>query len=636
MNYIGIDIGDGESCVCVLPQNSGIEPYPISITGRKSFLSAVAVNECGEPLIGMDAVSDGLASDFAVRFKSRFLGGEERDLRDMRRFLRGICAELKRQKLLMQDDKVVLGCPAGWTSRAREDYLAMIREAGFPQPRLVSESRAAFLYAKHARSIRLDTRLLQRSALVIDIGSSTLDFAYVCDGRESGVGTFGDVYLGGGALDEAILDSAVNTSPHRAELKATFMEAPEWKSHALLVARRLKEDYFIRQSQGKTDVQVRETVNILYDEPLELPIRVDEQLIWRSVHLGLKALNGQSFFQMLDSALAHAMEQTRERPPELVILTGGASRMQFFQEQCIKRFPDASMVLCDEPEFSIAKGLAFAGRVDEEIFAFNAEIQAFLESGILQASVERHMPKVQDALTRTVTDIIFAQMKEAVRQWQRGGYATLDELNRALPGKLKENLESSSPREAAAAAMNEQMAEICLSIQSEIDRICLAHHVEQSHMQLVKTAPLSPEALQTSIRISDETSYLTRPLQIAITGAVAGALLLIPGGGIVDLVLIAATAATVALGGDWLQNVTTAMNIPLFLRSRMDLEKLVTPALREKLRMNICDQLQKDASLWNNIMSAVEESISEHVRNMARRTEVAIISEGDGQYARRL
>ena len=128
----------------------------------------------------------------------------------------------------------------------------------------------------------------------------------------------------------------------------------------------------------------------------------------------------------------------------------------------------------------------------------------------------------------------------------------------------------------------------------------------------------------------------TRPLQIAITGAVAGALLLIPGGGIVDLVLIAATAATVALGGDWLQNVTTAMNIPLFLRSRMDLEKLVTPALREKLRMNICDQLQKDASLWNNIMSAVEESISEHVRNMARRTEVAIISEGDGQYARRL
>lgn len=184
--------------------------------------------------------------------------------------------------------------------------------------------------------------------------------------------------------------------------------------------------------------------------------------------------------------------------------------------------------------------------------------------------------------------------------------------------------------------MNEQMAQICLSIQSEIDRICLAHHVEQSHMQLVRTDPLSPDALQTSIRISDETSCLTRPLQIAITGAVAGAVLLIPGGGIVDLVLIAATAATVALGGDWLQNVTAAMNIPIFLRSRIALDKLVTPALREKLQANIRDQLQKDAGLWNNITGAVEKSISEHVRSMARRTEVAIISEGDGQCARGL
>lgn len=103
-------------------------------------------------------------------------------------------------------------------------------------------------------------------------------------------------------------------------------------------------------------------------------------------------------------------------------------------------------------------------------------------------------------------------------------------------------------------------------------------------MQLAKTDPLSPDAMCAPIQVGDETAYLTRSLQIAITGAVTGVLLLIPGGGVVDLILIAVTAAAVAMGRDWLKKATTAMNIPLFLRSRVSLEKIATPALREKLR----------------------------------------------------
>ena len=67
---------------------------------------------------------------------------------------------------------------------------------------MISESRAAFLYAKYAKTVALDLDILRQSALVIDIGSSTLDFAYIVDGRETGVGTFGDTHLGGGLLDE--------------------------------------------------------------------------------------------------------------------------------------------------------------------------------------------------------------------------------------------------------------------------------------------------------------------------------------------------------------------------------------------------------------------------------------------------
>ena len=41
-----------------------------------------------------------------------------------------------------------------------------------------------------------------------------------------------------------------------------------------------------------------------------------------------------------------------------MILTGGASRMAFFQQACREAFADALVVLCPEPEFSIARGLA--------------------------------------------------------------------------------------------------------------------------------------------------------------------------------------------------------------------------------------------------------------------------------------
>ena len=57
MNYIGIDIGDGESCVCYLPAGSDIEPRPLTLTGKQSFISAVAEKKidmikCHESQIG--------------------------------------------------------------------------------------------------------------------------------------------------------------------------------------------------------------------------------------------------------------------------------------------------------------------------------------------------------------------------------------------------------------------------------------------------------------------------------------------------------------------------------------------------------------------------------------------------------
>lgn len=93
---------------------------------------------------------------------------------------------------------------------------------------------------------------MRQSALVIDIGSSTTDFAYIVDGHQQELSLFGDANLGGGLLDAMILARAVAASSDRQALEAVFASSPAWHSYCELEARRLKETYFTDEERGGT------------------------------------------------------------------------------------------------------------------------------------------------------------------------------------------------------------------------------------------------------------------------------------------------------------------------------------------------------------------------------------------------
>ena len=63
---------------------------------------------------------------------------------------------------------------------------------------------------------------MKKSAMVIDIGSSTTDFAYIVDGHQQNVSLFGDTNLGGGLIDELILSRAMAASRDQKALEAVF------------------------------------------------------------------------------------------------------------------------------------------------------------------------------------------------------------------------------------------------------------------------------------------------------------------------------------------------------------------------------------------------------------------------------
>lgn len=235
------------------------------------------------------------------------------------------------------------------------------------------EPRAAFLYARHARGLRVSPELMKKSAMVIDIGSSTTDFAYIVDGHQQNVSLFGDTNLGGGLIDELILSRAMAASRDQKALEAVFEESPAWRSYCELEARRLKESYFLDEEKW-AEAPLCRTLTVCYDEPLALELSIGGASIRKMVEQPIPALGGRSFVGCLKDALCAAVEVSRSCPPEVVILTGGASRMAFFQQACREAFADALVVLCPEPECSIARGLAYAGRVDERLKTFRQEV----------------------------------------------------------------------------------------------------------------------------------------------------------------------------------------------------------------------------------------------------------------------
>ena len=239
MKILGFDLGDGESAVTLLDEDSTVEPRVMPLCGKNSLISAVGVKD-GRIVIGEAAsVTDG-AAEAKVRFKSRYLTDPAASA-DVRAFAQGVMNELVRTQpaLMAEVSRTVVGCPAGWGDGRREQYAALLESAGFPNVSVVPEPRAAFLYARHARGLRVSPELMKKSAMVIDVGSSTTDFAYIVDGRQQNVSLFGDTNLGGGLIDERILAHALAASKDGKALRAVFAESPAWRSYCELEARRL-------------------------------------------------------------------------------------------------------------------------------------------------------------------------------------------------------------------------------------------------------------------------------------------------------------------------------------------------------------------------------------------------------------
>ncbi|EPH39752.1 hypothetical protein ABT390_24680 [Streptomyces aurantiacus] len=428
---VGLDLGDGESSLCWLPTagRTSAKSYFRGTEGASIVTALGRVPEqSGDPagetpaqdlgyrdVIGETAVLAKNGVHFSVNFKNRH---GHTDLKAVQ-FAQLFLAEFFTAKPEVREDCVVyVGHPAGWDDSSVAAYLRQLGAIDVPV-RLVAESQSALVHVRDRRAKRRDGGGLDR-VLVVDVGSSTTDFTVVEDLKPRNLPVGAE--LGCREIDAALARI----------VRKDFENSPEFTDALgrdggpdmlMLVCRRAKEAQFTR---GDLHLQHMESGCA----PELVPL----------ITLGVERLRGIDVRERVVRApggwadrFAETLTEVRGHlgppGPELVVLTGGGSRMPVVRELCAAAFPQATVEDDEEPSLSVTRGLASIGRHSVNVARFRRDIQVLKDrlefEEVIRAGLITTFEQVkQNLLTRL--------LERAEREDAEG--ESLDALIRELTG----------------------------------------------------------------------------------------------------------------------------------------------------------------------------------------------------------
>jgi len=404
---IGLDIGDGESALAWMRTGpSDTDPATLYIPqGAKSESILTALARGRQPnqyLFGEAALLAEYASRFTINFKNP-PAPDKLTTPDVVLFATALLDEFFAVHPEVREDCIVLaGHPAGWPKEAVKQYHEHLQRLPI-QVELLAESQSALVHVRGPDASHGgpdDDRVV-----VIDIGSSTTDVTIV-EGmvpRNLPVG----IDLGCRQIDAELAEMA------RADL-ATYedftaaLKRDGGGALLLLLCREAKEAQFSTRNMEplKSGWAVKKRLEPVLDRGFDW---AKEQRIPDIV------TRPGGWADEFKDLVARTKEQLT-KPPSLVILTGGGSRMPFTKVICQQAFPHPTQVKPDDmdPSLSVARGLASAGRKRVLVNRFRSEMAELITSPETREFIRAQHQAAFDATIASVVQV----MKDAVvKDW---------------------------------------------------------------------------------------------------------------------------------------------------------------------------------------------------------------------------
>ena len=525
-----------------------------------------------------------------------------------------------------------MGCPAGWDRNAREDYRAIFEAAGYPPVRVVSESRAALVSACQSRHLQVGHDILSKPVLVVDIGSSTTDFAYVCHGREVEMRTAGEVSLGGGIMDEILLHECVARSENSALIEEIFEKSPAWKSYCEFAGRRLKESYYSKPD-GRRSPEVS-AILIRYGKPVTLKLVMDEEMARLLTEEKSARLGGRSFRESFLMALEDVKRGIPGEMPELIFLTGGVSRLADVKKWCGEVFPEAVMISSLEPEFSVARGLAWSGRIDDDLRDFRAEIKQFNESDTVEDIVARRIDSLyRDTVDALVEPILHNAAEPVFDRWRSGELERLADADEELQREITAYLKSDEVRELLVEPISAWLKGVADEIENYTVPICVKHRVPYTALSLSSYLDTSDIDISLNVRnlfAVEEITLLIDSVISIVIGLICGGsgIALISAGpnGIIAGVLV--SLVVLILGKKRMEKAILTAKVPRPLRKLVSKSTFnmrigeISGEVRGDLMKSLLEE--KNEEITGRMVGEISDQIEECLTKMAAVVEIPL------------
>jgi len=470
--FIGLDLGHGETALGRAFGATIREPEILEFRGERSFVTAVARTKDGVK-IGADAVNISVgARDKKVEVWVKF---KDRDLKSAKvktptqLFTRHLIGGLTDDRIIRGPtaSRFIIGCPSGWTDETRVQYQALFEGAGLKTVRIVPESRAALMTALEQGYLSIEDA--RNSVLIVDIGSSTTDFTYCRDMEAEDVG---HNILGSGLLDTEIFEINLARQAERKKIEKLIAKFPHYRPIMEYWCRLAKEQYFTGE-----DTPVEMIKRLPIDGGVYFEIRIDKKDADFILDKKLEALNGFSWRHAYNFALKEVIENLGGRAPDTVLLTGGASRLPLVLPATELAFPEAKVVRGSEPEFAIARGLAWLGRFEFLHASFKASVAKMLApDGKVYARAETASAALGGKLAPALVDgLSEACIIPAFQDWRSGKIESLDDVELKMSENVQDWLISNAASKTLKPIIDDWFSGLQREIEKETDPLCRDH-----------------------------------------------------------------------------------------------------------------------------------------------------------------
>ena len=607
----------------------------LTVVGEQSFITAYAQLSSGELLIGEKACYADNVIKRKLRFKSRFLT-DRSSAADVKSFAAGVLGELYGSGDLVknEDCSFYIGCPAGWKANTREHYREIFESAGYPPAKIISESRAAMVSACQSKHLQIGVDILSKPVLVVDIGSSTTDFAYIMGGKEVEMQTAGEVVLGGGIMDEILLEESLEASGlSRKKIKAVFDASEAWKNYAEFAARRLKEKYYSDEDYWSHH-ECKETIVLHYDRPVKFTLRMNSATAQQLVNKRTPWLNGRSWKQVFIASLKDVRANISGELPELIFLTGGVSKLAAIRDWCAEVFPEAVIISANDPEFSVARGLAYCGRIDEDIREFREDLDQLIKSTAIEDIVEKHIPTLyKDAVDCLVAPIIEQVAMPIFDRWRNGEVRKLSDTDEILQAEVAEFLKKDETRELLAGPITSWLKPVVEELESYTVPICIKHRVPYTALSLrsyLSADDIDIKVDAKNIFAVEEMTFLIDSIVTAIVAILISAIDLIPfmAGPEGVIIGVIASAVVLILGKDKMQEKLLSSDIPKAVRKMVPKNtfKMRMDSICADVKENFYESLEKEKNdeITKRMVDDISGQIEQTLVKMAEVVEIPL------------